>query len=81
MAFDRNLLLFSVVVEFREFGFSFEKQFIDHLALLKIGRDLAQCPIVFNVLLYDKPMRDPSESCRSLPADACVRSILFAYFV
>jgi hypothetical protein len=38
--------------------FFFEKQFVDHPALLKIGRDLAQCPIVFNVLLYDKSVQE-----------------------
>jgi hypothetical protein len=57
-ASDRNLFLFSVVVVFLELGFFFEKQFVDHPALLKIGRDLAQCPIVFNVSLYDKSVQE-----------------------
>jgi hypothetical protein len=34
VASDRNLFLFSVVVVFLELGFFFEKQFVDHPALI-----------------------------------------------
>ena len=44
-----GIYFFFLVVVFLELGFFFEKQFVDHPALLKIGRDLAQCPMVFNV--------------------------------
>jgi hypothetical protein len=63
------------VVVFLELGFFLEKQFLEHPATLKIGRDLAQCPIVFNVLLYDKRFKNASESCRSRPLIVCARSI------
>jgi hypothetical protein len=74
-ASDRNLFLFSVVVVFLELGFFFEKQFVDHPALLKIGRDLAQCPIVFNVLLYDKSVQERLGKWPQPSADCCARSI------
>jgi hypothetical protein len=74
-ASDRNLFLFSVVVVFLALGFFFEKQFVDHPALLKIGRDLAQCPIVFNVLLYDKTVQERLGKWPQPPADRCAISI------
>ena len=50
------LFLLVVVPVFPELGFFFAKQFLEHRALLKIGRDIKQCPVVFNVLLNDETL-------------------------
>ena len=45
------------VVVFSELSFFFEKQFLDHLTPLKIGRDLEHGPVMLNVFLYDKALQ------------------------
>ena len=80
-ASNRNLFVFSVVVALLELGFFLEKQFVDHPALLKISRDLTQCPIVFNVLLYDKVVQERLGKWPQPSADVALDQYLFAYFV
>jgi hypothetical protein len=45
-----------IVVVFLEIGFFLTKQFLEHRASLEIIGDLEHCPIVLNVLLYDKTL-------------------------
>ena len=56
-----------IVVVFPELSSFFEKQFLDHPTPLKIGGDLEHCPVVLNVLLYDKTLqkhlRNLSQPC------------------
>ena len=44
---------------FLEFCLFFAKQSLEHPAPLKICRVFEHCPIVLNVLLYDKTLHDP----------------------
>ena len=55
--------------------------FVDHPALLKIGRDLAQCPMCSMFCCMTNRFKNTSESSRNRPLIRCARSIPFAYFV
>jgi len=52
-------LLFVIFFVFLELCLFFAKQFPEHPAPLKIGHVFEHCPIVRNVLLYDKTLHDP----------------------
>ena len=54
-----DLFLFVIFLVFLEPSFFVEKQFLDHPAPPKIGRGFEHCPIMLNVLLYDKTLHDP----------------------
>jgi hypothetical protein len=54
-----QLLLFVIFFVFLELCLFFAKQFLEHPAPLKIGRVFDHCPIVRNVLLYDKTLHEP----------------------
>ncbi len=76
------LFLFVLVVVFLELGFFFVKQFLEHAAPLKIGRDLDQCPVVLNVLLYDETLhKKPPKGAAALPLTLALDQNLFANFV
>ena len=54
-----QLFLFLIFFVFFELGLFFEKQFLDVPTLIGIGSDLEHCPIVLDVLPYDKTLHDP----------------------
>jgi len=54
--------------------FFFEEQFLEHAAPLKIGRDVEQCPVVLNVLLYDETLHKKLRKAPQRSVDACARS-------
>jgi hypothetical protein len=54
-----QLLLFVIFFVFLELRLFFAKQSLEHPAPLKIGPDFEHCPIVLNVLLYDKTLHNP----------------------
>jgi hypothetical protein len=64
-----------VFVVLLEFGFFFEKQFLDPLPLCAIEGDFEHFPIVFNVLPYDKTLHDLLQRAQSpalaLELDQC----------
>jgi hypothetical protein len=45
-----------IFVVFLQLGFFVEKQLLDLPTLRKIASDFEQCPVVLNVLLYDKTL-------------------------
>jgi hypothetical protein len=50
------LLPFVILLVFLELGLRFQKQFLKHLPLVGIGRDLEHCPEILNVLSSDKTL-------------------------
>ena len=71
-----------IVVVFSELSFFFEKQFLDHLTPLKIGRDLEHCPVMLNVFLYDKTLQKSLRKVGAyLPLKLALDQNRFAYFV
>jgi hypothetical protein len=67
---------------FRELGFFLEKQFFDHRAPLRIGRDLEQWPVVLNVLPNDETLHNGFQRVpRGLAVTLALDQNLFANFV
>ena len=71
-----------IVVVFPALSFFFETQFLDHPTPLKIGGDLEHCPVVLNVILYDKTLQKYlGNFTAALPVTLALDQYLFAYFV
>ena len=76
------LFLIMIVAVFSQLSLFFEKQFFDHPTPLKIGGDLKYCPVVLNVLLYDKTLQKKSTKVAAdLPLMLALNQNLFAYFL
>jgi ABC-type transport system involved in multi-copper enzyme maturation permease subunit len=54
------LILFVIFVVFFQFIFFFEKQIVNQPALRRVSIDFEHCPIMLNVLSYDKSFHNVS---------------------